>query len=156
QVVLITKSGSNAVHGSLYEYLRNTITSANDFFSNQAGLARAKLNRNVYGVSLGGPILKNRLFYFVNYEGRNDRSESLSSARTVPTQDFRNGIFTYQRKDGTVGKLDPDQVKSLDPLGIGENPAVLALLKTYPLPNSSAAGDALNTSGFIFNAAAPL
>src|SRR5215471_4842949 len=84
QVVLITKSGSNAVHGSVYEYLRNTITSANDFFSNQAGLARAKLNRNVYGVSLGGPILKNRLFYFLNYEGRKDRSESLSSARIVP------------------------------------------------------------------------
>src|SRR5262249_21930041 len=60
QVILITKSGTNTVHGSLYEYLRNTLTSANDFFSNQAGLARAKLNRNVFGVSLGGPIEKNR------------------------------------------------------------------------------------------------
>jgi Carboxypeptidase regulatory-like domain len=74
QVPLITKSGTNVIHGSVYEYLRNTKTSANDFFANQAGLARAKLNRNLYGVSLGGPILKNRLFYFVNYEGRKDRS----------------------------------------------------------------------------------
>jgi hypothetical protein len=156
QVSLITKSGGNVVHGSAYEYLRNTLTSANDFFANKSGLPRAKLNRNVFGVSLGGPIKKNRLFYFVNWEARKDRSEGLSSARIVPTQDFRNGIFTYQRKDGTIGKLTPADVKGLDPLGIGENPAVLALLKTYPLPNSSAAGDALNTSGFIFNAATPL
>lgn len=156
QVTLVTKSGTNTIHGSVYEYLRNTLTSANDFFANQAGLPRAKLNRNVYGVSLGGPIKKNRLFYFLNYEGRKDRSETLSPARIVPTQDFRDGIFTYLRKDGTTGKLTPDQVRTLDPLGIGENPAVLALLKTYPLPNSSAAGDSLNTSGFIFNAATPL
>src|SRR5262249_22800023 len=84
QVALVTKSGGNTVHGSAYEYLRNTATSANDFFANQAGLARAKLNRNLYGVSLGGPIEKNRLFFFVNYEGRKDRSETLSSARIVP------------------------------------------------------------------------
>jgi hypothetical protein len=156
QVTLVTKGGTNILHGSAYEYLRNTATSANDFFANQAGLPRAKLNRNVYGVSLGGPIQKNRLFYFLNYEGRKDRSESLSSPRTVPTQDFRNGIFTYTRKDGSIGKLTPAQVKALDPLGIGEDPAALALFKTYPLPNSSAAGDSLNTSGFIFNAATPL
>ena len=156
QVPLITKSGGNVVHGSVYEYLRNTATSANDFFANQAGLARAKLNRNLYGVSLGGPIKKDRLFFFLNWEGRKDRSETLSSARIVPTQDYRNGLFTYQRKDGTIGKLTPGDVKSLDPLGIGENQAVLALLKTYPLPNSSAAGDSLNTSGFIFNASTPL
>ena len=156
QVALITKSGSNSFHGSVYEYLRNTATSANDFFANQAGLPRAKLNRNLYGVSLGGPVKKNRLFFFLNYEGRKDRSETLSPARIVPTQDFRNGIFTYTRKDGAVGKLTPDQVRTLDPLGIGENQAALALFKTYPLPNSNAAGDSLNTSGFIFNASTPL
>ena len=156
QITLVTKSGTNTFHGSAYEYLRNTATSANDFFANQAGLNRAKLNRNVYGVSLGGPIKKNRLFYFVNYEGRKDRSETLSAARIVPTADFRNGIFTYTKKDGSIGKLTPDEVKALDPLGIGEDPAALAVFKTYPLPNSSAAGDSLNTSGFIFNGATPL
>ncbi|PWU10308.1 MAG: hypothetical protein C5B51_04505 [Terriglobia bacterium] len=156
QVSLVTKSGTNVVHGSAYEYLRNTATSANDFFANQAGLKRAKLNRNVFGVSLGGPLKKNRLFAFVNYEGRKDRSETLSAARIVPTSDFRNGIFTYQRKDGSIGTLNPDQVRALDPAGIGENPAALAIFKTYPLPNSIAAGDSLNTSGFIFNASTPL
>ncbi|HLJ44867.1 MAG TPA: carboxypeptidase-like regulatory domain-containing protein [Bryobacteraceae bacterium] len=156
QVTLTTKSGSNIIHGSVYEFLRNTATSANDFFANASGLPRAKLDRNVYGVSLGGPVKRDRFFFFLNWEGRKDRSETLSGARTVPTADFRNGIFTYMRKDGTIGKLTPDQVKALDPLGIGENQAVLAMLKTYPLPNSSAAGDSLNTSGFLFNASTPL
>ncbi|MBZ5583220.1 MAG: carboxypeptidase-like regulatory domain-containing protein, partial [Acidobacteriia bacterium] len=95
QVALVTKSGSNTLHGSVYEYLRNTATSANDFFSKQAGVERARLNRNVYGASFGGPIQANRLFFFLNYEGRKDRSEAVASARSVPTADFRNGIFTY-------------------------------------------------------------
>ena len=156
QVSLVTKSGTNIIHGSAYEFLRNTATSANDFFANQAGLPRAKLNRNIYGASLGGPLIKNHLFGFFNWEGRKDRSDTLSTARTVPTADFRNGIFTYSRKDGSIGKLSPDQVRALDPAGIGEDPAALSLFKTYPLPNSSAAGDSLNTSGFIFNASTPL
>jgi hypothetical protein len=160
QVTLVTKSGTNALHGSLYEYLRNTDTSANDFFSNAAGVARAKLNRNVYGVSLGGPVKKDRLFFFLNWEARKDRSETLNSSigqtRIVPTDNFRNGIFTYTRKDGTIGTLTPSQVKALDPLGIGEDPAVLSLLQQYPHANSSAAGDSLNTSGYIYNASTPL
>jgi hypothetical protein len=160
QVSLVTKSGSNTVHGSLYEYLRNTKTSANDFFANAAGLPRAKLNRNVYGISLGGPAIKNRLFFFLNWEARKDRSETLNSSinqtRTVPTDNFRNGIFTYTRKDGTIGQLGPAEVKALDPLGIGENPAVLSVLQQYPHANSSAAGDSLNTAGYVFNASTPL
>ena len=156
QVTMVTKSGTNIVHGSAYEYLRNTATSANDFFANRSGVPRAKLNRNVYGVSLGAPVIKNRLFFFGNYEGRKDRSEALSSSRTVPTADFRQGIFSYTRKDGSIGKLTPDEVKALDPLHIGPNPAVLALLQTYPLPNDPSGGDTLNTSGFIYNSPTPL
>ena len=161
QVTLVTKSGTNTLHGSLYEYLRNTKTSANDWFNNRDGVDRAKLNRNVFGVSLGGPVKQNRLFFFLNYEGRRDRSETPSSqtgvgTRIVPTADFRQGIFTYTKKDGTTGKLSPAEVKALDPLGIGANPAVLSLLQTYPLPNSISAGDLLNTAGYSFNASTPL
>ncbi len=156
QVTLVTKSGSNRVHGSVYEYLRNTATSANDFFSNEAGVEKAQLNRNVYGASAGGPVKPNRLFFFLNYEGRKDRSEGVASARSVPTADFRNGVFTYTRNDGSTGKLTPSQIRALDPLGVGAAPAVLALFQTYPLPNSAAAGDSLNTSGYIFNAPTPL
>src|SRR5437016_1974781 len=74
QVSMVTKSGGNIVHGSLYEFHRNTLTSANSFFNNRAGVPRQKLIRNVFGASFGGPIKKNRLFFFTNYEGRRDRS----------------------------------------------------------------------------------
>lgn len=155
QVTLVTKSGTNTMHGSLYEYLRNTATSANDFFSNQAGVARAKLNRNVYGVSVGGPIKRNRLFYFLNYEGRQDKSET-NVARLVPNDTFRQGIFTYTTKSGGTSQLNPAQIKALDPAGIGASPAVLAVLQAYPHPNDTTQGDGLNTSGFRFNSAKPL
>src|SRR5262249_35758936 len=90
QVSLVTKSGSNALHGSLYEYHRNTVTSANDYFV-KAAEARSgqpnvpdKLLRNIFGVSLGGPVKKDRLFFFVNYEGTRQREEQ-STVRTIPT-----------------------------------------------------------------------
>jgi hypothetical protein len=73
QVALITKSGTNALHGSLYEYTRNTLTSANSFFNNEDGVPRQTLIRNVFGGSVGGPIKKNRAFYFLNYEGAETR-----------------------------------------------------------------------------------
>jgi len=155
QVTLVTKSGTNIVHGSLYEYLRNTATSANDFFSNQSGVPRAKLNRNVYGASVGGPIKPNRLFYFANYEGRQDKSEA-SVVRVVPNDTFRQGIFTYTTASGGTAQLSPAQVKAIDPLGIGASPAVLAVLQQYPHPNDSTQGDGLNTSGFRFNSPKPL
>src|SRR5262249_25654151 len=75
QVSLITRSGTNIFHGSAYEYHRNTITSANSFFNNSTinpltgkTLERPKLIRNVFGASVGGPINKNRLFFFFNFE----------------------------------------------------------------------------------------
>jgi len=121
QVSLVTKSGTNALHGSLYEFNRNTSANANDFFNNLSGLPRDKLIRNVFGGSVGGPLKRDRLFYFLNYEGRRDRSES-TGLRVVPTENFRNGFFKYTRTDGTTGELTPDQVKQLDPLHIGPDP----------------------------------
>jgi hypothetical protein len=155
QVTMVTKGGGNTLHGSAYEYLRNTDTSANSFFNNSAGVARQKLNRNVYGASVGGPIRKNRMFYFLNYEGRKDASDA-SGLRTVPNDTFRQGIFTYTRTAGGVATLTPDQIRPLDPGGIGVDPAVLQTLQAYPHPNDKTVGDGLNTAGFRFNASAPL
>jgi hypothetical protein len=155
QVNLVTKSGTNAVHGSLYEYHRNTLTSANDFLSNASGVPRAKLIRNVFGASLGGAIKKDRLFYFLNFEGRRDASDEVA-LRIVPNADFRNGTFTYVRTDGSIGTLSPSQVTALDPAHLGPNPHSLDLFKSYPLPNDFTQGDQLNTAGFRFNASTPL
>ena len=71
---LVTKSGTNKFHGSLYEFHRNTITSANDYLVKQSQIASGesnrppKLIRNIFGAAVGGPIIKNRLFFFANYE----------------------------------------------------------------------------------------
>ncbi len=152
QISLVTKSGTNELHGSAYEFLRNKATNANSFFNNQNGVPLAKLNRNVYGASMGGPIVKNRLFLFGNYEARRDRRED-SILRTVPTQSLRNGEVKYIRTDGSIATLTPAELRTrIDPLGLGPSAAALAVLNTYPLPNDPAAGDAINTSGFRFNA----
>ncbi|MEO8724807.1 MAG: carboxypeptidase-like regulatory domain-containing protein, partial [Acidobacteriaceae bacterium] len=154
QVALITKSGTNQFHGSLYDYLRNTATSANDFLSNAAGVPRAKLNRNLFGGTLGGPVKKDRLFFFVNYEGRQDRSES-SQIRVVPNATFRQGAFNYLTKSGAIATLSPAQIVQLDPLHKGADPAILQLFQSFPLPNDTTVGDNLNTGGYRFNASTP-
>ncbi len=164
QVALVTKGGSNELHGSAYEYTRNTLTSANTFFNNSSGVDRPKLIRNVFGTALGGPIKRDRLFFFLNYEGRRDASETPASSsvpgqpatKIVPTASYREGIFKYRRPDGSVATMMPDQIRQIDPQGIGPNPAVLDTLKSYPLPNDATVGDGLNTGGYRFNAAAPL
>jgi len=85
QVSLVTKSGSNEFHGTVYEFLRNKVTAANNWFNNRAGVAREPLIRNQYGASLGGRIVRNRAFFFVNWEDRKDRS-ALATARSVPSE----------------------------------------------------------------------
>ncbi|MBZ5500445.1 MAG: TonB-dependent receptor [Acidobacteriia bacterium] len=155
QIALVTKSGTNEIHGSAYEFHRNTVTTANSFFNNLANLPKPKLLRNTFGTAVGGPIQKNHLFYFMNFEGRRDAKEG-SVTRTVPTADFRNGIMHYLKKDNTIGTLLPADITALDPLHIGPNQAVMSLLKTYPQPNTTTAGDGYNTTGYRFIAPLPL
>ena len=166
QVSLVTKSGNNVYHGAAYEYHRNTITTANTYFNNLDGVPRPKLLRNVFGAAVGGPVKKDRLFFFVNYEGRRDASDS-SAIRTVPNDTFRQGIFTYNNcqsidSDGNcngpgTATLTPDQITSgVDPLHIGPDPSILTLFQSYPHPNDTSVGDGLNTAGFRFNSSTPL
>lgn len=100
QVALVTKSGTNSFHGSAYEYHRNTYTSANDYFVKQSELADGqpnkapKLIRNIFGGSLGGPVKKDRLFFFLNYEGTR-RAEGTSQTSPVPSLAMRDGVIQY-------------------------------------------------------------
>ena len=153
---VVTKSGSNQFHGSLYEFNRNTDFEANDWFSNKNSVARPALIRNQYGGTIGGPIRKNKLFFFYNFEGRQDRSQT-AKTDTVPSATFRQGIVQVLLKSGQTVQLSPAQVKALDPLGIGENPYVLGLMQQYPQGNdpSAASDKGLNFNDLLFNAAAP-
>lgn len=157
QVSVITKSGSNNFHGSLYEYNRNTYFEANSWFNNQSGVARPALVRNQYGASVGGPIRKNRLFFFFNYEGRTDRS-AVSVSRTVPSDTFKQGIILVQLKSGQVAQLNPSDIAAIDPLHVGESSYMQSLFKQYPEGNSPAlsADKDLNFNVDVFNAPEPV
>ncbi len=150
-VALITKSGTNAFHGSLYEYRRGTETAANSFFNNRSGIARGPLLINIFGASVGGPIKKNKAFFFLNYEGRRDRSAA-SVTRTVPTETLKQGILVYRDANKVQQQLTPAQIKAIDPAGIGISAPGLALLKTLPVGNNNSIGDGFNTIGYTFNA----
>ena len=186
QVALVTKSGTNAFHGSAYEYHRNTYTSANDYFVKSAELQAGnpnvppKIIRNVFGTSVGGPILKDRFYFFVNFEGTR-RAEAASAVRTIPTDSLRDGVVQYlcqtlpdgspdtktcpgNTVSGVSGKtytaipgnqvLGPNEIKQMDPLGIGVNNAAMAYFNAFPHPNDASVGDGFNYSGFRF--ASPL
>jgi hypothetical protein len=151
QIALATKSGTNALHGSLYEYNRVKLLAANDFFKNQIGQPKDGLIRNVFGVSVGGPLKKDRLFYFANYEGRHDVDQLTAPVRTVPTASLRQGIIKYFNSSGGVSTMSPAQLQQIDPAGKGVDAAVLQVLNAYPMPNDNTVGDGLNTAGYRFS-----
>lgn len=193
QVSLVTKSGTNEWHGSLYEFHRNTVTTANDFFNNaagrytpddlavQTGAARAgdpraprpQLLRNVFGGSIGGPIKKDRAFFFFTYEGFREASET-PVVREVPLPTLGQGIVRYRTANGSSDAGcpagTPAGVNCLTPAEInaayagaygttpGLNPAALSVLAAaahrYPA-NDASVGDGLNTGGFRFNVKTP-
>jgi hypothetical protein len=150
-VALVTRSGGNRLAGSLYEYRRGTEMAANDFFNNAAGVPRPALNINLFGARVGGPIKQNRVFYFANFEGRRDASAQIVN-RTVPTETLKQGIVQFRNTAGVVQQLNPDQIRAIDPKGIGIDQASLALLKLYPVGNNRAIGDLQNFIGYTFNA----
>jgi hypothetical protein len=100
QVMLVTKSGTNAIHGSAYEYNRSDIGEANDWFNEnaevRAGLPNqpGELIRNTFGATFGGAIKKDRLFYFMAYEGQRKR-ETIQTTQTVPSAALRSGMIQY-------------------------------------------------------------
>ncbi len=91
QVSIVTKSGSNQFHGSAFEYLRNDVLDAADFFTNKQRGKKNPLHRNQYGAALGGPILKNRMFFFLSYEGFRQVAPTVSTTR-VPTAAERASV----------------------------------------------------------------
>lgn len=185
QIAMVTKSGTNSIHGSLYEYHRNTYTSANDYFNKQAQLQGCtlanpndcnhppKLIRNIFGASIGGPIKKDRLFLFLNYEGTRRAEQTVSSGEEVPSLALRDGVIQYrcanpsqcpggagsavQGKSGQMYTpaagyvaLGYQQLQQIDPIHAGPDPAAMAYFNTLPVPNSNVTGDGFNYQGFVF------
>ena len=87
------KSGTNTIRGSVYEFLRDDALDANNFFSNALGAPKPKRERNQFGVAVGGPLVRNRTFWFADYEGLRD-AEGVPRVRQVPTAAEKAGIFS--------------------------------------------------------------
>lgn len=149
QVELITRSGTNSFHGNLFDYLRNNDLNANSFFNNAAtpGVPIAKYIQNLFGGSVGGPVRKNKTFFFFNYQGSRI-SQAVTRNRTVLTPAAKAGIFTWKTPAGVLSTYD---IVANDPRHKGIDPAMAAIFKVLPDPNNLNAGDTLNTAGFLFN-----
>jgi hypothetical protein len=170
QIALVTKSGTNKLHGSLYEYNRNTLFAANDWFNKASEISAGMPNkpgellRNTFGASLGGPIKKDKMFFFLNYESQRT-AEDQQLVQPVPSSTLRQGIVKYIAKNGSTVTLTPADLKSMDPncfalgncpWGGGVDPNIIPVLQGYPEPNLPSSGDGLNIEDFTFPAPDPL
>jgi hypothetical protein len=159
-VTMVTKSGTNSVHGTLYEFLRNSRLDSNNYFANAAGRKLGSFKRNEFGANVGGPIYipklyngQNRTFIFAGYEGRRLRSASLIT-NSLPTELEKQGDFS--RTLNAAGQLrtiydpyssrpDPSRPGQFirDPLAGNRvpsnrlDPIALNVMKLYPQPNTS-------------------
>ena len=93
-VSFTSRSGSNAFHGSAYEYLRNTVLDANNFFNNASSVPRSQLVQNQFGVTIGGPVVKDRTFFFLNYERFTRRNGIPYEGRTPTPSELRGDFST--------------------------------------------------------------
>ncbi len=161
---LSTKSGTNSFHGSAYEFLRNKVLNANDFFANRGGTARPPFTQNQFGANGGGPVLRDKLFFFSSYEGFRQRKGSILTT-WVPTQAERGGDFSQIGSTNTTSVLpiyDPTTSgvggnadcngtpkpatcrtqfsfggvpNKIDPARL--DPTAVALLSYFPMPNQT-------------------
>jgi hypothetical protein len=145
QVTLSTRSGSNEYHGSVYWYNRNSGFSANEFFNNRSGVSIPFLNQNQPGAALGGKIIRDKLFFFGNWEEFILRQQS-SQLRTVLTPSAKTGVFQYNRGASSANLL---QLRN-----IGIDSFMSPQIQALPAGNTTDRGDGFNTTGYRFNARA--
>jgi hypothetical protein len=169
QVELVTRSGTNVRSGNLYGFLRNTALDSNSYFNKRQGLPKEILERHQFGGGIGGPLQRDRAFFFVNYEGMR-RTQETSQLVTVPTGTLRNGLFRFvtQTCPGeTAARNRPACVDASgtplvpvssynyarnDPRQLGLDPVMQReSLAFLPLPNDFSIGDGLNTAGYRWN-----
>lgn len=137
QISIVTRSGSNSFHGAVYEFFRNDALNANDTFSKRTGLPRGTVRHNQFGGSLGGPIQKNRHFFFVNTELLRNLEASETRTSNVPSLDQHHGLISYFDSNGNPERLD---------LSNRITPLSTKLLALYPTPNSNVPGGNYNAA----------
>jgi hypothetical protein len=176
QVTFVTRSGTNRFQGNVFEYYQTPEFHANEYQNNVNGRPKNQFVQHIFGGSVGGPIIKNKFFFFTNLQMLRAYDTTLVT-RTVYTQSARNGIFRYVQGgqnsptgtttpsvDGAGNPLFPNCSATIttnciatyniasNPSGVGIDPALGRVINSSPLPNNFSAGDGLNTAGFNFGA----
>ncbi|MBN9661055.1 MAG: carboxypeptidase regulatory-like domain-containing protein [Acidobacteria bacterium] len=169
QVAMVTKSGTNEIHGSLFWFYRTPSLNANEWESNLNNVGKRQYVQNMPGFSVGGPVLKNKLFYYANLQLLRTRESAIVNS-TVYTQSARDGIWRYvkggrNQPAGVTGasvdaqgnvlpgvNLGTYNIATSDPDGVGLNPTTKAIAQGAPLPNNFSIGDGLNTAAYTFTA----
>jgi hypothetical protein len=168
QFQLVTKGGTNKFHGNVNEYHRDTTTVANDYFNNLYGIPRTPLIRNQFGGNIGGPILRDKLFFFFDIADSRIIQSAVGEP-IVPLNAFRNGNFNYinngtgcgdssriNTQPGCISTLSSSQLAALDPAGVGFNSSLLQFINSrYPVANDLSQGDGVNTGGYRFTVPTP-
>jgi len=150
QIMFTTPSGTNSFHGNLFWSNRNNITSSNTWFNNQRGLPRGHLNQNQAGGSIGGPIVRNKLLFYANYELFRLKQQ-ITANRQILTSQARQGIFTYVNSGGAVQQVDLLRLG-----GFTMDPTVRQLIQRVPTDiNNFTIGDSRpellkNTAGYSY------
>ena len=163
QVSLVQRSGTNQFHGSLFWYTQNSVLNANSWENNRLATAKPHVEDNRYGGRIGGPIFKDKTFFFLEYEARR-YPETFPLSATVPTASLRQGILQFRDAAGnnvaynlaTSTLCGPQGNQPCDPRGLGISPTMKAMMALDPIGNNPGGGDGLNTTGFRGNSKSPL
>jgi hypothetical protein len=147
------KTGTNQFHGAVFEFLRNDDFDANNFFENRAGLPRTPFHQNQFGGTLGGPILRQRVFFFVDYQGTRQSTKASSAVESVPPTAWRTGDFSssstilYDPRTRHIGPNGTVVATAFKDEGYGNtipadliNPTATAILSMIPGPNYGSPG----------------
>jgi len=148
---IITRSGTNDFHGDLYYFGRWNALGSRDFFNDVSQGPQSPYVRNTFGASIGGPVIKNKLFYFFNYEGSRFATATTTSA-VVPDAAFKTGIFTYT--DPKAGPVSVDVSTPGSPnnaFGLALDPQTQKILNFYPAPNGPAVIQGVSSQFFFAN-----
>ena len=134
QISVVTQSGTNQLHGTLYEFLRNSVLDARNYFDHPAGRRTPPFQRNQFGAALGGPIIKDKLFIFGNYEGFRQRL-GLSNVTFVPDDNARKGLLPCTGGSGTTIPCAAGTTTGTPTLVPNFSPGMLKYMPFWPEPN---------------------
>ena len=169
QVAMITKSGTNEFHGSAFEFYRTPRLNANEWQNNFNSVGKRQFVQHIFGGAVGGPIIKNKTFFFVNVQALTALNTT-AVTQTVYTDSARKGLWRYvaggrnlpagvpnasvDASGAVVGGINvvTYDIAGNDPRKLGLDKTIQGLVTSAPLPNRFNVGDGLNTAGYAFAA----